>query len=230
MLGVSLDVAGEAGLRIDDVTEGGPADEAGLRPGDVLTAIDDVDLAGMEADDAYEALIEYLADDVEPGDTVEVVYERDGDIRRASIETSSYRGVFAFRGPEGVLRVRPDVERLRRAIRVPEVPPIPDFEFREPGVIVEGMLAAHRHGLRLVDMNEGLGRYFDTDRGVLVVDADDDPALGLRPGDVILSIDGREVEDSRHAYRILGSYRDGEAVRFELMRDGRRTTVTGKAP
>lgn len=231
VIGVSLgQQEGSGGVRIEDVTDGGPADRAGLRAGDVLTAIDDVDLTAMDAEDAADALVEHLAGDVEPGDTVQVVYERDGTSRRASIATEEV-GLrsFAWSRPGGAIVVRPDM------------PDAPDMDFsvvtprmghigEAPEVrarVLSGLLEARMHGLRLIDMNPDLGSYFNTDHGALVAEADDEAPLGLHAGDVILSIDGRQVEDAGHAYRILQSYRPDEELSVEIMRQQRRQTLTG---
>jgi len=84
-----------------------------------------------------------------------------------------------------------------------------------------------RHGLDLLELNPELGSYFGTEEGVLVADVDDDSTLGLRPGDVIVGLDGREVGDIARLYRILDSYEDDEEIRFRIWRDGAETTVTG---
>ena len=83
------------------------------------------------------------------------------------------------------------------------------------------------HGLDLVDLNPGLGAYFGTAEGVLVADAEDDTSLGLRPGDVVVAVDGRVVDDIDELRRILGSYRNDEEIAFRIFRDGAETTVTG---
>ena len=84
-----------------------------------------------------------------------------------------------------------------------------------------------RHGLDLLELNAELGSYFGTDEGVLVADVEDDSTLGLRPGDVIVGLDGREVVDIARLYRILDSYEDDEKIGFRIWRDGAETTVTG---
>jgi S1-C subfamily serine protease len=81
--------------------------------------------------------------------------------------------------------------------------------------------------VELVELNPELGEYFGTDRGVLVADASEESTLGLRPGDVLLAIDGREVQDPAHARRILGSYRDGEELRLRIRRRGEDMEVLG---
>ena len=90
-----------------------------------------------------------------------------------------------------------------------------------------GIWAGRMHGLALRKLNPDLGEYFSSDRGVLVLEVGEDSQLGLLPGDVILSIGDREVEDTEDVYRILGSYEGDEAVTFTVMRKGREARVEG---
>ena len=84
---VTADIAREIGLnrprgvRIDDVYRGGPAASAGVRAGDVITAI-----GGVEIDDV--ASMNYRVGVARPGDTVELTVFRDGNERtvRAEVE------------------------------------------------------------------------------------------------------------------------------------------------
>ncbi len=83
------------------------------------------------------------------------------------------------------------------------------------------------HGLDLVELNPDLGAYFGTSSGVLIADVDEDSATGLRAGDVVVSVDGREVGDIEKLRRILRSYEHDEEIRFGIWRDGAQTTVEG---
>jgi putative serine protease PepD len=60
------------GVQVDAVTEGGPAETAGVAPGDVVVAVDDTRVATMS--DLVVALRSYV-----PGDTVELQIRRGGD-------------------------------------------------------------------------------------------------------------------------------------------------------
>ena len=84
--------------------------------------------------------------------------------------------------------------------------------------------------LELVKVNPGLGEYFGTQDGLLVVNVGQDTALGLRAGDVILSIGGRRPASPPQAMRILGTYEPDEAVQFDVMRQRHRVSVAGKIP
>ena len=50
-------------------------------------------------------------------------------------------------------------------------------------------------------------------------------SAGLRVGDVIVAIDGRQVPSKAAYSKALGSYRWGDAARFTVMRNGQETTV-----
>jgi hypothetical protein len=73
-------------------------------------------------------------------------------------------------------------------------------------------------GLELATVTPGLGRYFGTDKGVLVVRAPRQADWKLEDGDVILAIDGREPSSGAHATRILSSYQRGETLKLRIMR------------
>lgn len=69
----------------------------------------------------------------------------------------------------------------------------------------------------------------DGPRGALIADLDPEgPASrdGLRVGDVILEVDGEEVERSSTLPRLIGRVVPGNDVELTLMRDGERTTET----
>jgi len=51
-------------------------------------------------------------------------------------------------------------------------------------------------------------------------------AAGLRPGDVILCLDGEAVEDFRGFRRLLGGYAIGDTVTLDYVRDGTAASVT----
>ncbi len=84
--------------------------------------------------------------------------------------------------------------------------------------------------LELVELNKGLGRYFGTDSGLLVISAPKSDAFELQDGDVIQSIDGREPTDVRHAMRILSSYQSGETLKLGIMRDKKKRTLDVEIP
>jgi len=207
------------GVRIVGVTPGSAASDAGLRAGDVITSINDESLSAQDAEAANSKLLDFMAG-VEEGDTLNIEYLRDGKVGAVEVEPKPVdSNVFAFGDGRG--------------IRIPGGPEI----HVAPGM-VDGLkenLMFHWSGnswgdMELVELNEGLGRYFGTDQGLLVVKAPDSNAFKLEDGDVIQKIDGRTPSSVRHAMRILASYQAGEALELEIMRDKKRRTLEIEIP
>ena len=65
------------GVSILGVTPGSAADDAGLRAGDVITAVNGEAMAGADSDAAVQKLLDFMSG-VESGDVLSVDYERDG--------------------------------------------------------------------------------------------------------------------------------------------------------
>jgi multidrug efflux pump subunit AcrA (membrane-fusion protein) len=84
--------------------------------------------------------------------------------------------------------------------------------------------------MELTTLTPGLGHYFGTDHGVLVVRAPTRGVLKLQDGDVILSIGGRVPADSSQAMRILTSYDPGDKIRLVILREHRRMDITAIMP
>lgn len=84
--------------------------------------------------------------------------------------------------------------------------------------------------MQLTSLTPQLGRYFGTDRGVLVVHAPTHGILTLQDGDVILSIGGRAPASPSQAIRILTSYDPGEKIRLIILREHHRLDISATLP
>jgi S1-C subfamily serine protease len=212
------------GVSVMGVTPGSASDEAGLRAGDILTSVNDESLSADNSKQATERLLDFM-EGVEEGDVLTVEYLRDGKVGSVEVEPKpSDVSVFSFSG-------------FPRLPSMPNMPNIPHELHIAPNVIQGGQNGFNFrwHGnswgdMELVELNEGLGKYFGTDSGVLVVSAPESDTLKLEDGDVIQKIDGREPTSVRHALRILGSYQAGESLEIEIFRDKKRRKLEISMP
>ena len=202
------------GVSVRGVSPGGAAADAGLRSGDIITAVNGESLTAASDKEANARLIEFMSG-VEEGDVVDVEYLRNG--KQASVEVRPNEMsplAYAFRLGRG------NYSLLR-------APNAPGFDFSKFIGFSDGSGWGH---MEMVALTERLGRYFGTDKGLLVVRAPDDESLKLQDGDVIQSIDGREPTSVSHAMRILGSYQSGEQLELQIMRDQRKQTLKIEMP
>ena len=139
----------------------------------------------------------------------------------------------AGKNTEFVVVARPMPVRLQRHafnIRVPEG----DTAFA--GTAMPEMHAFHNtwhgdfDGMELASITPKLGAYFGATSGVLVVQAPDNAAFKLEDGDVIQSIDGRKPEQGVDAFRILRSYKSGEKLNLQVLRQRKPMTLAVVMP
>ncbi|MEX1994969.1 MAG: PDZ domain-containing protein [Steroidobacteraceae bacterium] len=211
MLGVNLGGTepNGGGVRVEGVSPGGPAAEAGVKAGDVIVAIEAKPVAtGRELVKVMES--------IEPGQKVALELRRAGKPVKLSVEARPLSQVL-FAAP-GAMAAYPAIRAL------PALPPMHAFEGDAHWLLDEWGNA------EFVTLTPGLGRYFGADQGVLVARVPENSTLGLQDGDVIVAIAGREPQNGRHAMRILRSYQPGETVELRILRDRKAQTLSAKAP
>jgi S1-C subfamily serine protease len=194
------------GVEVIGVMPGGGAASAGIKVGDLITAVNKESLAAPSRGDANRKLVRFMRS-VNPGDEIKVSYQRDGRKATASVETGEAPPRMPMMGMHGG-----------------------DGDFLG---FAERMFGRHHGplaGLDLADLNKGLGRYFGTDAGVLVLARPAGSMLPLEDGDVILRIGDRQPTDAGHARRILDSYAPGESITLEVMRDRKKKELKFALP
>src|SRR5262245_61415863 len=218
VLGVQIDPeSGKEGARVRSVSPGGPADEAGLKDGDVIVSLDGKSIAGSER--SGPVLIQQMRD-VKPDQKVKVRVVRAGKNKDLVVVA---RPMIGF---------GPDTRMFN--IQIPEMggvavgrPMGGDFPFVTH---FRGMFHGDFDGLELARITPKLGAYFGVTDGVLVVSAPENDSFKLEDGDVIQGIDGRKPSDGAHALRILRSYKSGEKLTLNVLRQRKPVALAVTMP
>lgn len=236
-LGVQVSPAAPSdsiGALIQAVTPGGPADKAGIRSGDIILRINGQSLLEgnikvSRGESAPGLALSLIAAGINAGDSVIVLYQRGLDRKMTTLIAGDepawgYSPAEPFVGgwPGDELRQLEDGPEVRMRMDGPQA----TYTMRTPMPRVF-MLGSPLADLELAPLNVELGRYFGAADGVLVINVPPDSKLGLKPGDVVLSVDGRRVKIPSQLFRVLQSYDPGEEFKLEIMRMKKKETVTG---
>ncbi|MGH8279401.1 MAG: PDZ domain-containing protein [Gammaproteobacteria bacterium] len=202
------------GVVIEAVTPGGPAAQGGLRAGDVITSINGTAFKPSGAESAADQLMDFMQH-IQPGEHVTLVYARSGKSHGAQVTAGRLSDYgFAWNMPE-----MPAMSALApanlRAI------------FGPWGYLGR---AAGWAGMQLVTLTPGLGQYFGTSTGLLVVRAPQDAALKLEDGDVIVKIDERQPASPSDAMRIIFSHAPGTTLTLHILRKNKPLSLSVKMP
>jgi membrane-associated protease RseP (regulator of RpoE activity) len=232
VIGVVIAADERRGVRLAAVTPEGPGARAGLLSGDRLLAIDGVAIAAGPPERRLERARELIGRPAE-GQLLQLLVERDG--REFEVEVAAER-IPGFGAGIGLDEL---AERLRA------IPQIQEFPFEIGSIITPfagcgpdrddclqpGIADVLRwRGLRMARIEPELGRYFGTERGVLVLAVDREQLAPLLPGDVLLDVGGVAVDDPAAVMRALRDVAPGERVPLRLRRDGRELQVEIAAP
>ena len=97
-------------------------------------------------------------------------------------------------------------------------------------IIQYGRVQRGKLGVTIQGVDKDLAQSFGLDeaRGALVSNVEAGSAAdkaGLKPGDVVLAVDGTRVGDSGDLPRLIGERRPGTPVKLEIWREGKSRTV-----
>lgn len=212
----------QRGALITEVTPDGPADKAGLRGsdrqveidgqetrvgGDVIIAVNEEPILDMDD------LIAYLTNNTSVGDQITVTVQRE----REQVEVEVTLGVRP--GPSNE-RAGPQIAPRDQAkawlgivggTLTPEMADAMELPPRQGGVLVEQIQAgspADQAGLR--------GSYKPLDINGQMV---------LVGGDVIIALDGKDVETINDLGALLGEYEPGDEVTLTVLRDSEKVEL-----
>jgi serine protease Do len=201
--GLDLDV--RAGVLISGVEDDGPADEAGLKDGDVIVAFN-----GKKVDDPDD--LRDLVRDTEPGEKVELEVVRGGKTETLTLTVGEWPdepswisiGDLHFDGH--------------------------DFSGHLDKV-VHAFSPKPRLGVEVFDLNDDLAGYFKAKagEGVLVLNVNEESVAqeaGVKAGDVIVRVGDEEVSSVDELRESVEDYEEGDEFPIHIVRKGKKKTLT----
>jgi len=99
----------------------------------------------------------------------------------------------------------------------------------EHGEVTRGQL-----GIMIQDLTRELAEAFDIgdqQRGVLIAGVNEGSSAekaGIKAGDIVISLDGKQIKNVAQLRNQIGSRRVGDAVKLTVLRDGRTKTIKAK--
>ena len=219
----------KAGVTIDTVEPGGPADKAGMKAGDAVTEFD-----GERVRSVRQFL--RLVQETTPRRSVPVVLSRTG--QRVTVNVTPERASF---GDDFGMRYL-DSPLAQLAVPPPPAPPSPPAAPRAPRApalvspaipfdLFGRVRNTGRLGIAIEDLDTQLAEYFGVKEGVLVKSVTEDSVAakaGLKAGDVITSINGRKVYDTSDITRAVDRVESNGEFTIDVMRDKKPQTLKGK--
>ena len=181
------------GALVNEVTKDSPAEDAGIKDGDVIVSVN-----GKKIDDSSE-LVNIIAN-YPPGKKVEVMVWRDGKKKNIKVE----------------LGERPGAEALSK----------------ETAEKLENVLGLEVEALTPENMRRFKVDYKD-EKGVLVVNVKRGSAAakeGIRPGDLIVSVNRKRVESVSDFNDLMEQVEPNEVVLFRMKRGRTSYFAAVRAP
>jgi S1-C subfamily serine protease len=253
MFGMAVTNSG-GGLRVDAVTPGGPAERAGLRSGDTITRIDGKAVGAHGESALWHAEAgKPIALTVDRGGRVHELHVTPERLQASDWQAIARQAQLAadqataqVRSPEFQKQIQQSVEEAMKSAEAARAGA--DAARTQAEAAREGAAAARVaagkarerawialrsapwFGLNLAPLNPGLGSYFGTDRGALVLSRDDKQFPELQPGDVITAVGGQPVARPEDATRALRDATKDKTVAVALRRHGKPVTLTVAVP
>lgn len=196
----ALGIEVEEGVLINDVIDDSPADKAGLEDGDVI-----VRLGSDVVDDSGD--LSKAIKSRKPGEKVDLVIYRDGEKKDISV----------------VLGESQERKDRRFSLEAPKA--------KQYSQLFKEMTSGGYLGVVLQSLSEQLADYFEVEDGVLITEVEkDSPAdkAGLKAGDVIVALNGKEVNTPSDVSSMIRKYEEGEKVDIEVVRKGSEMQFTAE--
>ena len=225
------------GVAVEKVVENSPAAQAGLQAGDVIVSFNGEDVESVRK-------LMRLISEVAPDHRVELTVLRNGSEQKftATMGKREFPGVF-----NGNFKIEnfptvpamPKIEVMPNLENMPKIPPMPKIEafpdgqgaFIWKGDSETGFFfgANRRIGVSVSSLSKQLGEYFGVSdgKGLLISSVrTDSPAAkaGLKAGDIIVEVEGKEIKNNADLIRALNEKKEG-SIQITIIRDRNRQTI-----
>jgi len=274
VIGVILGDTDDVGIKVLGVSPDGPAEQAGIKQGDVIVAMGGRVLAAVDETGNVRSGLNIALQEIKADEPVIVSVERGDQTLDLTVvpevrEPLAWHSVSRFSSlhadpADPAAPAEPNEIRIIERIVVPEIdtealteqirqirievderqalmelrtfpPDVSEFEFELHELSELGNFALHdanvwfglsmAQGLKLAEIDPGLGEYFKTDRGVLVLKARTDNDLQLESGDVILQVGDTEVNSPAEFMRALRDFNSGDEFEIDIKRKRKDRTL-----
>ena len=214
---VDADIADEFSLKsdygaiVDEVIENSPAEKAGVKEDDIIVAFNDNKVRDDED-------LTDLIHDSKPGDTVTLTVFRNAKEQRIQVELG--------RRPRN--SVWWDDMKWFDAPRAPKLPRLP----HRPSVYSLYYEERPYIGVTMVELSEEAAQALGAEKGAVLVDEvkRNSPAqkAGVKPGDLIVAVDGDDVYEAEDVREIIEDKDEGDTVSLSVVRARQKMKIDVK--
>lgn len=205
------------GVAIDKVADNSPAQAAGLQVGDVIVKFSGEDVTSVRK-------LTRLLGEVAPDHQAKMKIVRNGDERDITVTVGKRPTPTWARGDGTFSTTMP---------KMPAMPAMPKMPEWKPGQAPRAFVWSGNTrtiGISMMSLTKQLGEtYGVTDgKGILITEVHENtPAskAGLRAGDVIVEVDGKEITPQHGLFHVLREKKEGD-ITLTIVRDRNRQTFT----
>ncbi len=213
----------ELGAKINEVSEGSPAEKAGLKKDDIITNVNDEKITGPK--DLYEAIGKF-----KPSDKVQISIIKNGAKTKLTVELAKNKNVpqaFSFSTPNGGMTIEPNWVPNAPRGRGNNGTQRFGFEFPQMPELnnIFGNIEKPKLGISVEDVEENEGVKISSV-------SENSPAAkaGLKEDDIITEVNDKKVKDVDGIKPIIKGATEGTVFKFNITRNGKKTVIEVKIP